>query len=580
MNWNSVGMRLVLVVFGSILLVSSALLWMYARQQHQTIIEAETGKARSALLAAQATQERVSKQWEMGILTTDMLQEFARLPNPQAGRMRIFATVPIVAAWSVIQANQEENGFELRTPRMGARNPKNEPDELEAEALRYFAGHPDAREYQIIDESNNTLRFFKPVRLGEQCMVCHGDPANSYELWGREDGKDILGYPMEGKKPGDLHGAFEIVTPLNNADALIWANVGKAFGLMSGAALVVALILYLATKKIIADPLTALGLKLQDIASGEGDLTARLKAEGKTEFAWIASSFNQFVKKIRNTALSIRDSVHSLNEETRRLTELANKTEQCCEGERVEISQTVSTMEQMAASVQEIAHNTTRAAEASQQADAQAQSGKGVVSGAIDKINGLSLEVDKAAGVLKELENDSDSIGEVLKIIGDIADQTNLLALNAAIEAARAGEQGRGFAVVAEEVRTLASRTQESTAEIQQTIERLRNRAHQAVEVINRSKEQAQISAKEANAANEALENITAMVETIREMNTQIASAVEEQSMVSEEVNHNVVRVNESIDRSFEQVQGTRAAIENLRSESEKLEAVVGQFRT
>ncbi|HHJ39857.1 MAG: hypothetical protein AXA67_06270 [Methylothermaceae bacteria B42] len=580
MNWNSVGMRLVLVVFGSILLVSSALLLAYVRQQHEAAITAEANKARSALLAAEATREQVAKQWQMGIYTPQMLQEFAQLPNPQAGRMRIFSTVPIVAAWNVIQANQEENGFELRTPRIGARNPKHEADELEAEALRYFAGHPDAREYQIIDEEQNTLRFFKPVRLGEQCMVCHGDPANSYTLWGREDGKDILGYPMEGKKVGDLHGAFEIVTPLKNAEALIWANVGKAFGLMAGAAFLVALVLYFAAKKIVADPLTDLGLRLQDIASGEGDLTARLKIDGKTEFAWIAHSFNQFVKKIRNTALSIRDSVHSLNEETRNLTELANKTEKCCDGQREEIVQTVSTMQQMAASVQEIAQNTTRAAEASQEADAQAQSGKGVVSGAIDKINGLSVEVEKAAGVLKELENDSDSIGEVLKIIGDIADQTNLLALNAAIEAARAGEQGRGFAVVAEEVRTLASRTQESTAEIQQTIERLRNRASQAVEVINRSKEHAQVSATEANAANEALENITAMVETIREMNTQIASAVEEQSMVSEEVNHNVVRVNESIDHTFEQIQGTREAIEGLQSESEKLEAVVGQFRT
>lgn len=580
MNWNSVGMRLTWVVLGAILAVSVLLLWGYARQERQQAIEAEARMARNVLMVAEEARNRVAEKWRMGIFTPQMLQEFAALPNPQAGRQRIFATIPIVAAWNVIKANASENGFELRTPRAGARNPKNEPDELEAKALQFFAANPQAQEYRIVDEANNALRFFKPVRLGEQCMVCHGDPSNSMELWGNSEGKDILGYPMEGKKPGDLHGAFEIVSPLDATDAAIRANVGKALGWISLATVLVAWALFFAAKKLVADPLTELGLKLQAIANGDGDLTARLAVQGKTEFAWIASSFNSFVKKIRNAVLAIRDTAHFLNQETRKLEQLANSTEQCCDVQRDKITQSVSTMQQMAASVQEISINTNKAAEASQHADAEAQAGKHVVAEAIHKINGLASEVDKAAEVLRELENDSDSIGQVLKIIGDIADQTNLLALNAAIEAARAGEQGRGFAVVAEEVRTLASRTQESTAEIQQTIERLRNRAHQAVEVINRSKEQATVSANEANSANEVLENITAMVETIKEMNTQIASAVEEQSMVSEEISQSVIHVNDGIDQTNSQVTSTRKAIDELRTEAEKVEQAINQFRT
>lgn len=579
MNWHSVGMRLVLVVVGLLALAAGGLIWLYVFQQRQMVIEAEAARAKSVLVVAEAVREQTAKQWELDIFTPEQLRAFAQLPESQA-RQKILTAVPVAVSWELIKLKAREEGYELKTPRQNPRNPSNAPDALESQALDYFARHPQATEYRLIDEKQNALRYFRPVRLGEQCLLCHGDPRTSESLWGRSDGKDVLGYPMEGKRVGDLHGAFEIIAPLNEADAAIMANVVKGSGLIVLVTLVVAAGLFFATKYLVVGPLTDLGLRLQDIAQGEGDLTARLEVKGKTEFAWVAHSFNQFMKKLRNLVLTVKDSSRDLAEDANHLDRLAEGTEAEAAGQRGELAHVAATMQQMTAAVQEIAHSTTKAADASQATDAEVKAGQAVVREAIAKIDRLASEVDKAAQVLRELEGDSDSIGEVLKIIGDIADQTNLLALNAAIEAARAGEQGRGFAVVAEEVRTLASRTQESTAEIQQTIERLRNRARQAVEVISKSKEQAQAGMAEAHAVNRVLDNVTHMIDEVKEMNAQIASAVEEQSMVSEEINRNIAKVNAGVDAALSKLEETRQAIVHLREQAGKLADIVGQFRT
>ena len=244
-----------------------------------------------------------------------------------------------------------------------------------------------------------------------------------------------------------------------------------------------------------------------------------------------------------------------------------------------ETSQVVTAMNEMTATVQEVARHATEAASAANKADHASVEGKKVVLSTMNAIEALSSEVHSAANVISQLEKDSENIGTVLDVIKGIAEQTNLLALNAAIEAARAGEQGRGFAVVADEVRTLASRTQQSTQEIQAMIENLQVGAQTAVKVMDESRAKAESSVSQAAKAGGSLEDITHSVSLINDMNTQIATAAEEQSAVAEEINRNIVNISEIVDRTADGANQTSIASEELASLAAQLQQLVNQFK-
>jgi methyl-accepting chemotaxis protein len=236
-------------------------------------------------------------------------------------------------------------------------------------------------------------------------------------------------------------------------------------------------------------------------------------------------------------------------------------------------------MNEMTTTVQDVARNTAQAAEAAQRAAQEANSGKQVVTQTLATIDNLANEVEKVAAVIQALETDTGNIGMVLDVIKGIAEQTNLLALNAAIEAARAGDQGRGFAVVADEVRTLASRTQKSTQEIHDMIGRLQSSAAQAVQAMQTGRARAQESVQQAAKAGASLGTITSAVSTISDMNTQIASAAEEQSSVAEEMNRNIVAIRDVAEQTARGAHQTSRATDELSRLSSELQALVGQFK-
>lgn len=244
-----------------------------------------------------------------------------------------------------------------------------------------------------------------------------------------------------------------------------------------------------------------------------------------------------------------------------------------------ETEQVATAMNEMTATVMEVSNNAEQAAESTGQADTQAQEGRQVVNDTVESINLLAKEVDSAANVIHELEQNSDSIGSVLEVIRGIAEQTNLLALNAAIEAARAGEQGRGFAVVADEVRSLASRTQQSTQEIQSMIERLQSGAQRAVEVMATSRTRAQSSVEKSEKAGDSLTVITEAMSNIMAMNTQIAEASKQQSEVAEEINQNIVNISTIAEESASSTSELSQSNIALAELSSKLQGLVGQFK-
>lgn len=343
-------------------------------------------------------------------------------------------------------------------------------------------------------------------------------------------------------------------------------------------AIVVALVGYFISTVVVSN-ISRVTRSLRDMEKGEGDLSQRIDITGNDELGELVAAFNGFVEKLQGIIGHIMGSTAQLASAAEEMAAVSESSTRSSAQQQSEVSQVATAMNEMAATVQEVSRNAAHAADAAQDASSQANDGLKVVDLTISSINSLADAVGQASEVINQLENDTGNIGVVLEVIRGISEQTNLLALNAAIEAARAGEQGRGFAVVADEVRTLASRTQESTLEIQNMIEKLQSGASQAVEVMETGREQADKSVGHARQAGESLGGITQAVVSISDMNAQIATASEEQTAVAEEINQNIVNISQLGEDAVSSAQQTSAASEELARLSSELQGLVGQFK-
>ncbi len=300
---------------------------------------------------------------------------------------------------------------------------------------------------------------------------------------------------------------------------------------------------------------------------------------GEHEIAQLNRSFGQMRDGLRSAIIQISESIEEVARSAQSVSGVAQETHGNVHRQQSELHSLALAIQEMDQTVQDISASTTAAADAANNADRQVDTGARVVANTIATINRLSEEVQSGASVMGELEADSNNIGSVLDVIKGIAEQTNLLALNAAIEAARAGEQGRGFAVVADEVRTLASRTQQSTQEIQDMIERLQGGAQEASRVMSRGRSTAETAVTEITEAGEALGTIRQAVTTIRDMSIQIASAAEEQSAVSSNIRNNVMGIQGAMDATVQSSEQANRVSANLDQQAEKLQSVVSEFR-
>lgn len=290
----------------------------------------------------------------------------------------------------------------------------------------------------------------------------------------------------------------------------------------------------------IAKPLRYITQSMQNISTGDGDLTQRLPVIGHNEITEISREFNTFIEGIEKLIEELMHAVATVSTSGSHLFDVSDRTLDLANQQMQETTEIATAMNEMTATAQDVARGAASSADVTQVADDEAQKGRGIVEDAVNSINTLATDVSSMNEVVKDVESRTQQINKILDVIGDIAEQTNLLALNAAIEAARAGEQGRGFSVVADEVRALAHRTQSSTAEISEMINALRDGTGKTVKVIAESQEQSELTVQSAARAGEALQQITKAMDDIRDMTAQIASAAEEQTQVSETINQSV----------------------------------------
>ncbi|MDP5292132.1 methyl-accepting chemotaxis protein [Oceanimonas sp. CHS3-5] len=354
---------------------------------------------------------------------------------------------------------------------------------------------------------------------------------------------------------------------------LLWRQLG-----MSALVILAAVVLISLLMQYLLGPLVGVSRALAQIADGKGDLTQRIELHGKDEVGLLAANFNRFVSSQAELIRQIRHQAEHLGGNAEQASVRANQTVTELGRAQQEVTMVATAVTEMASATQEIAHNAEQTATAAQQSRASTEQGKQLVNKTRDSIFGLAKEMEQAAAVITRLDQHAHDISSVLATIQGVAEQTNLLALNAAIEAARAGEQGRGFAVVADEVRVLSQRTHASTEEIQGTIGTLQQATGEAVKLMQASRNMAELSVEDAEAAAQALEEITAAVGLISDMASQIATAAEEQSQVTGEITQNTTAIKDVSDQLADDAEQSLKQSRDLHQQAGELNGLVSAF--
>ncbi|MCZ4388847.1 methyl-accepting chemotaxis protein [Vibrio alginolyticus] len=364
-------------------------------------------------------------------------------------------------------------------------------------------------------------------------------------------------------------------------EAVAYSAVGELrnnaiiYSIIAVIASIIALTLLIRT---LMRPLDTLNNAIKDVASGKGDLTQRLETDTDQEFSELATNFNTFMENLQQQIIESKRISDQILNGTQITAEGAKDSAGAIHTQLQELEQLATAMHEMSVTATEVANNAQGAASAAKEADQATVEGSSIVGESTQTINMLSDSIDLAVEEVQVLESATANIETILKVINDIADQTNLLALNAAIEAARAGESGRGFAVVADEVRTLAQRTQESTTEIRTMIEQLQSGASSVANAMHQSKGSAIEAVEKAGLANSALQRIRDAIQRISDMNLQIASAAEEQSLVAEEINNNTVNIKDLSTQVAESANRTNDAMQAQQEDVHKQDQILNRF--
>jgi methyl-accepting chemotaxis protein len=523
-------------------------------------------------LNAQAEESLVDRLRKTDGMAAEVLTYFSEnIENyvPQHKFKRI-SQVPVVVAWTVAREYAETQGMKFSTPSIVPRNPKNMPNSFEAEALQAFTRNPALREYYRRDTADGkaVMRYAQPVRLTQDCLFCHGDPVAA---------KDPFGYQKEGMKVGDLKGAFVVTAPLDELTKTARAN-SVALLLVTLCTLLPGVgVVFSVMRRLVIRPITASAelareiaqnnLSVEDIEVISGDEVGQAVIALNS----MKNNLHSVVENIAATAERIASAGHELASTSSRQSAAANT-----QTERT--AQVATAMHEMSSTVNQVSESARQAAEAAEKATETAHAGEQVVEQSAGNMRAIATSVSATAAKIRELGKSSNQIGEIVKVIEDIADQTNLLALNAAIEAARAGDQGRGFAVVADEVRKLAERTTTATKEIATRIQTIQTETRTVVQAMEAGTAQVEEGVKTTERTGGSLQEIIRMNDRVHDMINQIAATTAEQSATSAEVSSNVGEIARLAQESANGALESAKACDELSAMAIDLEKIFGQF--
>ncbi len=519
----SLSLRTKLVILGTAvpMVLLGGLFAGFAWFSYGQDLQAMINRARAVAITAENTRVTMDHKWERGVFTADLLKRWADegKASPQAkaaARFKIMEAVPVISALEAAKMGEKEGGYTFKAPKVGARNPDNEATAEEAKVLTLLETAP---EHTYVDESINSVRYFRPIKLTSSCLHCHGDAKNpEHNIWGTTDGTDITGGPMEGWKEGEVRGAFAITLNMDAADAqrqglLLWAGGLTLLGLLVGAGI----------------------------------------------YAWTVTS--QVERPIRRLCDQLKEGATQTSSAADQASQLSQTIAQGA-------SQQAASLEEATSSIAELADRTKGNADHARQADVLARQSSGTARDGVVRAQAIAKQVDAQVAELKQavlaIRTATDQTAAIVETIDEIAFQTNLLALNAAVEAARAGEAGMGFAVVADEVRSLASRSAEE----------VKNSGARMAE--------ARQAADRVMAATTAMEDFlrTAVGKEVNEAFSQTAGAAEkvtalmgEVSAATDEQAKSVAALSAAISKMDEVTQHNAAAAEESAASSEELNA-------